>query len=208
MTDRDAGCWEPRQPLARHRDLRRGRGHVLVRRCPRPSLPSSASAMSSCCVRVRLRACWRVCRCERAGAGARAVLVLPRADSRHANKACPLVCIHAQYLVLRYCGRGVGTPPCSPCTATSSSPTAPRRSPTTLCPPHGPVVAPTPQCFQPVMPARGDEIRNGRALQCVALAQASPRGGDMWAHPYLQQINEVKARPAQPRHRVSLVLHS
>jgi hypothetical protein len=29
-------------------------------------------------------------------------------------------------------------------------------------------------------------------------AWASPRGGDMWAHPYLQAINEVNAIKADP----------
>ena len=170
-----------------------------------PSPPRRAQCPRVACACVRAGGC--------AGASVRVQVHVQSWSCREQTpgtqtKRRPLVCIHAQDLVLLYCARGVGTPPCSPCTATSSSPTAPRRSPTTLCPPHGPVVAPTPQCFQPVLSARGDEIRNGRALQCVALAQASPRGGDMWAHPYLQQINEVKARPAQPRHRVSLVLHS
>ena len=36
------------------------------------------------------------------------------------------------------------------------------------------------------------------AFNALPAAFASPRGGDMWAHPYLQSVNEVQAIEADP----------
>ena len=36
------------------------------------------------------------------------------------------------------------------------------------------------------------------SFNAMPAAWASPRGGDMWAHPYLQAVNEVNAIKADP----------